>query len=106
VAGHFSDGQNLLQVKELMQKYGAHLYVGGHTHKQTLLRASDPGAQGVPSVVTGAGGGIEFEGENDYYGFVAIDVSKDKLTVKMLSDKGETRDSQEFPRKKAVETVV
>jgi len=91
VVGHFSDGSQLGLVKEKMKLTGAQLYVGGHTHKQGYTAGDAPGSHGIPAIITGAGGGIEFELGSDYYGFGIVEVSKDLLTVKMISDTGKVK---------------
>jgi len=106
VAGHFSDGHALDEVKQMMISAGAHLYVGGHTHKQAWIPKGSSGSQGMDSILTGAGGGIEFEGQNDYYGFGAIDVSKDKLGIRMIGETGEVRSHGEVTHPSLVEVLV
>ena len=91
VAGHYVYGPTVDKFKALMREAGAQLYVGGHTHSQFYYPASHPDMSGVPTLLTGAGGGIELENPldpYDHYGFAVLRVSIDALYLELVSDNG------------------
>jgi len=67
-----------------MKKHGAQLYIGGHKHVQEFLETGCAACNGIPQVVTGAGGGI---GTQAGYGFFSLEVTMDIISVQLISDK-------------------
>lgn len=84
VVGHYIEMANVEQVTAVMKKHGAQLYVGGHKHEQNYMDSTTrhKSCNGVPTIVTGGGGGIGRQGLG--YGFFNIVVSQDMLTVQLL----------------------
>jgi len=82
VVGHFVEGgSDVDRTMELMVKHGAQLYVGGHLHRQIWApEGLDANKKyKIPQIVTGAGGGIEKQG--DGYGFFNIVVTHDTIEI-------------------------
>mmetsp|Transcript_112741 Transcript_112741/g.319752 ORF Transcript_112741/g.319752 Transcript_112741/m.319752 type:complete len:528 (-) Transcript_112741:74-1657(-) len=85
--------------KDIAEKFGIDLVVCGHVHYQRLYRQSDAGNPIAPTglIVSGGGGGItaenipDVEGHDDQYGFVDLELSKDRIGVRMLSHGGQLR---------------
>jgi len=84
VVGHYIDMSNAEEITELMKKHGAQLYIGGHKHVQEFLETGCTACNGIPQVVTGAGGGI---GTQAGYGFFSLEVTMDIISVQLISDK-------------------
>eukprot|EP00929_Paragymnodinium_shiwhaense_P084613 TRINITY_DN4525_c0_g1_i1.p1 TRINITY_DN4525_c0_g1~~TRINITY_DN4525_c0_g1_i1.p1 ORF type:complete len:542 (+),score=116.80 TRINITY_DN4525_c0_g1_i1:106-1731(+) len=91
VVGHFIDQSNMESVQHLMRKHGSQLYVGGHTHAQAYYPNGPTSVQGVPVLLTGAGGGIGLSGGN-YFGFGNLHITKDAINVHTYDDKGNPRE--------------
>jgi len=85
VVGHYMEMSNVEDVTRLMVKHGAQLYIGGHKHVQEFLETGCPACNGIPQVVTGAGGGIGTQGPAGY-GFFNLEVSRDAISVQLISD--------------------
>merc|ERR1712151_1057911 len=92
---HFPPDQFMGQYyKNLRWKFGVDLFVGSHRHSQEL-HIDDRRFGGLNWVVVGGGGGITSEHYPDesargrsQYGFLDIAVSRDAMTITMVSERG------------------
>lgn len=96
LAGHFAiDPENVDVLTALGEKYGAALYIAGHTHANMFKEKGAPSAPHLPVLITGAGGGYRQEGDGDYYGFGKLAFSKDKIAISILDAHGEEKSTHE-----------
>lgn len=92
LVGHFPNGPATEKVLELGAKYGAVLYVAGHTHAQHFFHKNSAGGnQHMALLVSGAGGGYMQEGDGDFYGFGNLAFSRDKIEVTIIDADGQIR---------------
>jgi len=83
----------------LSDRYGVDLFVTGHVHHQSVYGAYDGDnlVRGTCVIITGGGGGITSEGIpaisgfDDMYGFVDIELTPERITLKAISHGGITR---------------
>jgi len=81
-------------------RFGIDVFIGGHTHIQLVHAGASPGNPvkgGTCTVISGGGGGITSEGmpsidgNDDQYGFMELQLSKEKIRIAAISHGGKVR---------------
>lgn len=92
--GHYGDSQPLLRdIKPIMEKYGAQLYLCGHDHDIQWIK--NP-ADSFTCLVSGAGGGARDTAYGDHTvfaatngGFMCMDIEKNTAYITCINARGE-----------------